>query len=548
MSLILFLALSLGEPTDNYGGVTVTILHTTDIHGWIYGHRHQPNLNADAGDLYNFIYHRKKNKASNEIVLAFDTGDMIEGTGLSDYNGTRGIEIFNIMKDIPYDGLVNGNHDIKYDKSVDLIVKTFQPAHAGKYLAGQAVYVPTGKKLGNNFRTISLGEGNGKILVLGFTYNIANVQKKVKVTGVAAFLNQEWFGRAMASKDTRAIVVLCHINTDHTHIANIKKILRAKKPKTPIIFLTGHSHQERTQKLDTEAFAMESGRYFNKIGVMKFALPKTASATSNFAELTEFNGGLASGLDMTTFNQKYLETNVALLQAEAGVSAANWNTAVGSRIKSTIQTRLNAFGLLNKQGCSPKRYSNSATAADADSIYRLLVDTVFPKVGPKRGNVTTANGENVESVPNAVTTLYIQQANMRYPLFQGAVLKDDIYNTDPMAYEHQAILGMTGAHLKKLWGATLATSNSDSADEDGVEHDEDMDGAVSNAIFKTNKFITKHAKIADTALYDIFMDRASMKQAIACLKKIAPGKYTMRKTSVSTRDSLKVYVKNYWKC
>ncbi|KAK2940010.1 hypothetical protein BLNAU_25078 [Blattamonas nauphoetae] len=85
---------------------------------------------------------------------------------------------------------------------------------------------------------------------------------------------------------------------------------------------------------------------------------------------------------MTTFNQKYLETNVALLQAEAGVSAANWNTAVGSRIKSTIQTRLNAFGLLNKQGCSPKRYSNSATAADADSIYRLLVDTVFPKVGP----------------------------------------------------------------------------------------------------------------------------------------------------------------------
>ncbi|KAK2940011.1 hypothetical protein BLNAU_25079 [Blattamonas nauphoetae] len=153
---------------------------------------------------YNFIYHRKKNKASNEIVLAFDTGDMIEG-----------IEIFNIMKDIPYDGLVNGNHDIKYDKSVDLIVKTFQPAHAGKY--GNLLYVPTGKKLGNNFRTISLGEGNGKILVLGFTYNIANVQKKVKVTGVAAFLNQEWFGRAMASKDTRAIVVLCHINTDHTH-------------------------------------------------------------------------------------------------------------------------------------------------------------------------------------------------------------------------------------------------------------------------------------------------------------------------------------------
>ena len=39
--------------------ISVTLFHTTDIHGWINGHPHQPVLNADMGDFSNLITHMK---------------------------------------------------------------------------------------------------------------------------------------------------------------------------------------------------------------------------------------------------------------------------------------------------------------------------------------------------------------------------------------------------------------------------------------------------------------------------------------------------------
>ncbi|KAK2944685.1 putative 5' nucleotidase family protein [Blattamonas nauphoetae] len=529
---------------------TLTILHTSDIHGWIYGHRHEPARNADAGDLYNFIYHRKMRRSPNEIVLAFDSGDMIEGTGLGEVNDSRGAEIFNIMKDIPYDGLMFGNHDIKYDKSVDHLFNSFAPVFGERYLGGQGVYYNSSKTLGNPFNVLSLGT-EGNILVIGFTYNIANVQTHIKVTGVSAYLKLPWFAQAMAVPNVRAIICVCHIGSDHTHLDNIHGKIRSHHPSTPVVFLTGHTHTERTMDLDEEGFIMEPGRYFNKIGVMSFTLPpKTTKRTkTNFAKLEEVNGGLVSGIDKSTFNHKYLETNVTKMQNEIGMNSTAWMTTMGARIRANLQSRLRTFGLLNQIGCSPQTYSNSAYASEEKSIYRLLVDVVYPASGGKRSDVFRHNGiiNNGQNEQNAIKTLYIQDVKMRYSMYEGPVLLDDLYCTDPMGYEQHGILNIRGSHLKALWESEGSKSSTPKKGPSlaylGVEDDEEaLDGN-----FNDDRWLTT-CDIVDSEVYDLFMPNNVAAQAKKILDIIAPGVYSVQTTGMTSRQIFQKFIQTHWKC
>lgn len=69
------------------------IIHTTDIHGWVFGHPHEQELNADFGDFISLSEHLVANSVQNqEDLLFFDSGDLIEGTGLSDATPIHGYE------------------------------------------------------------------------------------------------------------------------------------------------------------------------------------------------------------------------------------------------------------------------------------------------------------------------------------------------------------------------------------------------------------------------------------------------------------------------
>ena len=113
-------------------GRKITIMHVTDgkcdnctrtgfmnliipritVHGWIAGHPHNPFLNADFGDFASFVEHTS-NLAQSEgrEFFLFDSGDIIEGTGISDATKVHGVHIFPVIMKIPhYTGLTIGNH------------------------------------------------------------------------------------------------------------------------------------------------------------------------------------------------------------------------------------------------------------------------------------------------------------------------------------------------------------------------------------------------------------------------------------------------------
>lgn len=125
------------------------VLHTTDIHGWIYGHRHIEGLDADAGDLQSLVEHLHKETAQNGTRLfMFDTGDLIEGTGLSDATAVHGQYIFDIMQSVEYDAWTIGNHDVGHHASVEYMGEHFIPNLHGRYITSNVEWADSKKPLG----------------------------------------------------------------------------------------------------------------------------------------------------------------------------------------------------------------------------------------------------------------------------------------------------------------------------------------------------------------------------------------------------------------
>ena len=83
-----------------------SISHTK---GWVEGHIKEPSYSADWGDVYSFI-HRMKHKAHHEgrDLLVVDSGDLHDGTGLSDTTIPDGEITDEIFKYLDYDLLSIG--------------------------------------------------------------------------------------------------------------------------------------------------------------------------------------------------------------------------------------------------------------------------------------------------------------------------------------------------------------------------------------------------------------------------------------------------------
>jgi len=104
---------------------SINFLHTTDVHvrfpslsvpfasadsqGWVEGHIKEASYSADWGDVYSFIHHMKhKAHSEGRDLLIVDTGDLHDGTGLSDTTNPDGKITDEIFKYVDFDLLSIG--------------------------------------------------------------------------------------------------------------------------------------------------------------------------------------------------------------------------------------------------------------------------------------------------------------------------------------------------------------------------------------------------------------------------------------------------------
>eukprot|EP00770_Monocercomonoides_exilis_P015911 MONOS_15861.1-p1 / transcript=MONOS_15861.1 / gene=MONOS_15861 / organism=Monocercomonoides_exilis_PA203 / gene_product=5' nucleotidase family protein / transcript_product=5' nucleotidase family protein / location=Mono_scaffold01384:159-1388(-) / protein_length=391 / sequence_SO=supercontig / SO=protein_coding / is_pseudo=false len=367
--------------------IKVTILHTTDMHGWINGHLHEPELDADLGDLYNYIYWKKSRKDPNEIVLAFDTGDYTQGTGLSDATPVQGEFIFEQVKRIPYDGLCIGNHELRSNGCIDNIANNVAPFWRGKYLALNARHVDSSKQLGGKYFTIDLPNNVGKALVFGFLVSSCTHDTKSVLLTVSQSLKDPMFNQAFSTPNVSLIICLCHIDTPNPDVELIRKFMKSHKPNIPVVMLTGHSHLTRIETPTPDDYVMESGFYSNVIGNLQFHLSKSASKGRYFEPLVE----------MVDYTQSWVDMSKEALQQSAGFnSSSGWDTPMGSSIKAAIHKKVAELNLTRQIGCSPKHFSMFPKGFFFSSLYDFVLDTAFPKMFKKQ------QLDYVFSLPNLV--------------------------------------------------------------------------------------------------------------------------------------------------
>jgi 2',3'-cyclic-nucleotide 2'-phosphodiesterase (5'-nucleotidase family) len=200
----------LERPTRPLEWGDINVIHTSDSHGWLLGHQKttfpEPNYSGDLGDFASFVKHMKDLAEKKDVdLLIVDSGDLHDGTGLTDGFPVGGIDAHDanqFLKQIPYDIMAIGNHELYiYNNTLDMHTN-FAPALNGKYLTSNVNITVTDKHnntvsvpVGERFRKFKTRKGR-KVTALGVLFNFAGNVKGTTVQKVEDMVKEEWVSQS----------------------------------------------------------------------------------------------------------------------------------------------------------------------------------------------------------------------------------------------------------------------------------------------------------------------------------------------------------------
>ncbi|RCI14042.1 hypothetical protein L249_8032 [Ophiocordyceps polyrhachis-furcata BCC 54312] len=269
----------------------VNFLHTTDTHGWLQGHLKERNYGADWGDFVSFA-RRMKEKAGQLGVdlLLVDTGDLHDGTGLSDATPVDGTESMAIFDQIDYDLLAVGNHELYLSEVTYQMLNDYARKWGDRYVTSnvQVLNRTSGEYqyLGATHRYFTTAHGL-RIMAFGVLFDFSGMSEQKqsrreadgmlgnsnasRVIKAADMVEQDWFKDALSQTEAVDLFVLLgHNPVRPTERLNTLKMvfdaIRAAHPATPIQLFGGHTHIRDFAVYDDSAVALESGRYCETLG------------------------------------------------------------------------------------------------------------------------------------------------------------------------------------------------------------------------------------------------------------------------------------------
>ncbi|MFN6992283.1 MAG: metallophosphoesterase, partial [Fervidobacterium sp.] len=163
--IILFLALLyvFGETKQ------VVIIHTSDLHGFIYPVDYSTNKPANYGlaRVSSFIKEQRE-RYGNENVVIIDTGDLIQGSPMAYYYARFDTEkehpMIIAMNKLGFSASVFGNHEFNY--GLDLIDKVMHEANF-PFISANVTREEDGMPLGFPYTVVY--SGDVRIGILGLT-------------------------------------------------------------------------------------------------------------------------------------------------------------------------------------------------------------------------------------------------------------------------------------------------------------------------------------------------------------------------------------------
>ncbi|KIL68725.1 hypothetical protein M378DRAFT_157830 [Amanita muscaria Koide BX008] len=434
----------------------VNIIHTTDSHGWLLGHQKksfpEPNYSGDFGDFASFVAHMKQIALERDVdLLLVDSGDLHDGTGLSDGYPPGGVDAHDsnqFFKQLPYDLLSIGNHELYiYANTLDMY-QNFVPHFNGRYLSsnvnitiadaeGNPISVPVGSRYAK-FQT----RKGRRVTAFGVLYDFTGNDHNTTVQTVENMVKEDWFLQAIADEPDFFLLV-GHMPVSQDNWPAVFNAIRAVHPYTPILIFGGHSHIRDCNQLDSRSMSLESGRYMETVGWMS-------------VELTKAN---------LTFSRRYLDPNRVTYEYHTQTSNQTFDTSLGKSITNGLLALWQSFNLGYEFGTAPQDYYlNRAPYPSNSSLLTELGTKALPyalTVNNTRGNI-----------PNIII---VNTGSQRFDLYAGSFNKNDQLTISPFTDAFQFIanvsLSVASQVLPTLNGLSAAKRSLDGSYERGdVEH------------------------------------------------------------------------------
>jgi len=451
---------ALPQPRDSQQNRTIQLISVSDTHGWIYGHRHETELDlGEYGYFLSYIEHAKEALGPGESAFVVDGGDKIEGTGLSDgvRDGTvKGYYIHQASTHIPWDLQVAGNHDISRKSVTDYLHENLDSLYGEKYLTTNVFMLPEGSDGSEDFETLdtlskythlyTVLDNGLRILSFGFMYG-GEVFEGVKAEPAKNVLATEKYQKILHEHalDTDVLILADHISAGSSEIEDIRSAIRAVFDQynntAPILLVAGHSHRVANSFCRAEdkedpsnstpyhqCYVVEAKCYMEVLqhGIFTFE-PRTY----------EYEGQTYNGVRLADV-QYYspVDFDRSALAARFGLTPDTFMTENGQALKDQIDTWLSDLGISTKLGCARYDYPNSQSATP--NIYDLWLGAVVPS--------QVVN----DSLPNQHLSS-ISPGSCRAPLYEGEVIRDDVFTVMPFPDVMMYFPDVTGAQASCLF-------------------------------------------------------------------------------------------------
>ena len=397
----------------------INIVILTDVHSWVQGHgRHEPNLNADYGDILSF-YQRLQQQVeqleSKPDIYLVNNGDFLHGTYLGDDPPEH---LLGILERVPFDAVTVGEHEILNSKSIE---KLNEPGGLfddwGERLVTSNVRQNGFDKdkvepLGNNYLLL---EGNqGSVLVLGFLYNLNEDESAAGLTvaDVQDVIKEGWFTSLFASckhqPQFEAVVVLSHMDVRDELVTLLLAEFRKLCGEEMVVqFITGHTHIRSWAELDSHSSSIEAGRFLDTVGFVSFE-PKLGS-----------------------FAHTFIPANKAYLAQSLDMSVDEYPTIEGKELSDFVARTLDHAGANEILGCASKHFNET----------ELL--------GMYLGEVMPTSFLNHNHASHSMLIQYLEKF-VGYDLFPGVVTLGDIYTIMPQDYDIVALGSVKGSDVTRI--------------------------------------------------------------------------------------------------
>ncbi|MCX7838443.1 MAG: bifunctional metallophosphatase/5'-nucleotidase [Anaerolineae bacterium] len=281
INLILLMACAAPTPTPS-GPLTVTILHTNDMHGYLEGQilKMSDGVTFEFGGLPHVMgtIARLKQEAQGPVLL-FDTGDLWVGTFAS--NRDQGKTIIAAMNSIGYDAMTLGNHDFDQGVAVTqarareakfpILIANIVEASSGKVPAWAKAYIV------KEIEGVRFG-----IIGVGYT-RTPSISSKVKELQAFKFVDElEALKQILPEVKRQAdvIIVLSHAGFDAD-----QRIAEALPDINVIV--GGHTHTElRMPKVIGNTIIVQAGSKAQNVGRLALTIDR---ATKKITDYTKSN-------------------------------------------------------------------------------------------------------------------------------------------------------------------------------------------------------------------------------------------------------------------